>query len=98
MNFIGEFLILLAGFKINNFIIFFSSIVLIITLVYSLFFYTKVCFGQIKVFFIRYYSDLTRRAFFLSFVFAFLTLFFGIFPGDCLDFVYLNILKTCYFI
>ncbi len=81
VNFVGEFLILVSSFSINSFITFLASIILILTLVYSLFFFTKIAYGPIRFVFIRYYCDLTRREFYVIFPFFICMLLFGIFPN-----------------
>lgn len=46
VNFVGEFLILVSGVELSNVIIFLSSFGLILSLVYSLFFYGRIFFVQ----------------------------------------------------
>jgi NADH-quinone oxidoreductase subunit M len=72
INFVGEFMILLAIFKINFLITLFLFFGLVITLAYSLYLYNRVAHGFIKTIFIRYYSDLTRKDLFLLILFILL--------------------------
>ena len=44
VNFVGEFLILVAGVELSNVIVILSSLGLILSLVYSLFFYGRIFF------------------------------------------------------
>lgn len=44
VNFVGEFMISFGAFEISNVIIFLSSLGLILSLVYSLFFYNRIFF------------------------------------------------------
>jgi NADH-quinone oxidoreductase subunit M len=60
INFVGEFLILVGAFKFSNTIVIFSSFAMILTLIYSLSFYSKIFFGILQIKFIRYYSECTR--------------------------------------
>jgi len=76
VNFVGEFTIFLGSFLVNNLVIFFCLFGLFLTLVYSLFLYTKLVNGVIKVEFIRFFSDLTRREFFILFPLFFFYYFF----------------------
>ena len=85
VNFVGEFVILLGTFSINSFIIILVSIVIILTVLYSLFFYTRVMFGPLRVFFIRYYCDLTRRETYIILPFCVLIIVFGLFPRLLFD-------------
>src|ERR1700735_2851581 len=63
LNFVGELLIMLSGLIISNLVIVFSIFSLVLTLVYSLFFYNKIFFGQININFFRYFSEITRLEF-----------------------------------
>lgn len=80
INFVGEFLILVGAFEYSNVIIFISTFAMILTLMYSLSFYSKIFFGTLQIKFIRFYSECTRLEFFCLAVFFFLVLFFGFFP------------------
>jgi NADH:ubiquinone oxidoreductase subunit 4 (subunit M) len=86
INFVGEFFIFIGIFFFNNFMIFFSLLGLFLTLVYSLFIYTRIVNGLIRVFFIRFYSDYCRREFIYMFLFFFFTIYFGIFPNVLFDY------------
>src|SRR6185436_8457790 len=65
-NFIGEFLLT-------------YGILQYLTLLYSLFLYNRIFFGNIKIFFIKYYTDITRLEFFFLIIFLFLIIYFGVF-------------------
>jgi NADH-ubiquinone oxidoreductase chain 4 len=60
VNFAAEFLILLGAFELSNVMLFFSSLALILTLIYSLMFYNRIFMGFLPLSFIRFYSDLIR--------------------------------------
>ena len=59
-------------FTISLLLYFLSTFSLILTLLYSLFLYNRIFFGNIKIFFIKYYNDITRLEFFFLFLFIFL--------------------------
>src|SRR6185312_12289305 len=80
INFVGEFLILVGAFEYSNIIIFLSTFAMILTLIYSLSFYSKLFFGSLQIKFIRFYCDCTRLEFFCLFIFSFLVIFFGLIP------------------
>jgi NADH-quinone oxidoreductase subunit M len=80
INFVGEFLILVGAFQYSNVIVVFSSFAMILTLIYSLSFYSKIFFGCLQINFIRFYCECTRLEFFCLIIFCFLVLFFGLFP------------------
>lgn len=44
VNFVGEFLVLLGGFEFSNVVIFFSTLGTVLSLIYSLFFYSRIFF------------------------------------------------------
>jgi proton-translocating NADH-quinone oxidoreductase chain M len=78
-NFVGEFLILNGLFSISTTLFFFSSIPLILSLIYSLFLFTRVFFGPIYNNFIRYYSEMIL----LEFVVLFLLILVSIVGAFC---------------
>jgi len=80
INFVGEFLILVGAFKYSNTLIIFSSIGMILTLIYSLSFYSKIFFGTLQIKFIRFYSECTRLEFFCLILFFLFIIIFGLFP------------------
>ena len=80
INFVGEFLILVGAFKYSNTIIIFSNFAMILTLIYSLSFYSKIFFGSLQIKFIRFYSECTRLEFFCLILFFNLVILFGLFP------------------
>jgi NADH-quinone oxidoreductase subunit M len=88
ISFVGEFLIFIGVFFYNNFMIFFSLFGIFLTLVYSLFIYTRISNGLIRVFFIRYYADYSRREYIYMVIFLFFTIYFGIFPNVVFDYSY----------
>jgi NADH:ubiquinone oxidoreductase subunit 4 (subunit M) len=93
LNFVGELLIMLSGLLISNLVIVFSIFSLILTLVYSLFFYNKIFFGQINLNFFRFFSEITRLEFFIIIIFFFIIFFFGIFPNILLKIIIIFLVK-----
>lgn len=97
VNFVGEFTIFLGSFLVNNLVVIFCLFGLFLTLVYSLFLYTKLVNGLIKVDFIRFFGDLTRREFYILFPLFFLTIFFGLFPNFLFDYSFSSIYYWFFF-
>ena len=97
-NFIGEFLLTYGILQYSSFIVFLSTFSLILTLLYSLFLYNRIFFGNIKIFFVKYYSDITRLEFFFLFIFLFLILYFGLFPYIVFDNIYYFSYKLKFYI
>jgi len=98
INFVGEFTIFLGSFLYNNIIIFFSLIGLLFTLIYSLFLYTRIANGIIKVLFIRFYSDIVRREFYMLFPFICILIYMGIFPNFVFDINFSSIFYYYYYL
>jgi len=98
VNFVGEFIIFLGGFLFNNMVILFSLIGLLCTLIYSLLLYTRVANGIIKVYFIRFYADITRREFYILLPFIYLSFYLGIFPNFLFDLNFSSIFYYYYYI
>lgn len=86
VNFVGEFIIFIGSFFVNNYIIFCLLIGLFLTLIYSLFLFTKIVFGGLKVEFIRFFSDLSRRESYILLILLILVIYFGINANVLLDF------------
>jgi len=91
LNFIGEFLVLIGLLKLNFFIIFFSSIGLFFSVVYSMYAYSRVLHGNIKYFIILRVKDLNLVEFHILFLLSFCILFFGFFPNIIIDTVYISL-------
>ena len=97
-NFIGEFLLTYGALTFSFIITLLTTFSLILSLMYSLFLYNRVFFGTLKIFFIRFYNDLTRLEFIFLFIFLFIVLFFGIFPMFIFDNVYMYSFKLKFLI
>jgi NADH-quinone oxidoreductase subunit M len=85
-NFVGEFIIFIGSFFSNNLIIIFISYSLFLTLIYSLFLFNRLVYGLVKVDFLRFFSDIARREFFLLFSLFFFIIYFGLFPNIIFDY------------
>lgn len=80
-GFICEFLTFLAAFNSNPFIGLFSSMAIIQTPAYSLWFFHKIIYGKLSPYFISIFSDLSFKEFSILFPLLFFTLFLGIYPN-----------------
>jgi len=58
-----------------------SCFAMILSLIYSLFLYNKIIFGNINYIFIKFYTDVTRLEFMYLFLLAFIIVLIGIFPN-----------------
>lgn len=80
-NFIGEILIFFGLVFSNLFICLLAGSTMVFSAAYSLALYTHIVLGQLNPIFVKYFSDLGRREFYMFFVLAVFTVFFGIFPN-----------------
>jgi len=88
VNFVGEFVIFIGSFFVNNLVIFFTIGGMFLTMLYSLFLYNRISTGILKLSFIYYFSDLSRREFYLLFFLCFLTIILGVFPNFLFDYMF----------
>jgi len=90
VNFVGEFVIFVGAFFVNNLVVFFTVAGMFLTMLYSLFLYNRIATGPLKLSFIHYFSDISRREFYLLSFLCFLTIVLGIFPNFMFDFIFSN--------
>jgi NADH-quinone oxidoreductase subunit M len=80
-NFIGELLVFFGLVFVNFFVCLLSGVTMVFSAAYSLALYTHTMLGSLNPFFVKHFSDLSRREFCMIFVLVVLTVFFGIFPN-----------------
>lgn len=80
-SFIGEVLIFFGLILINVLVCIISGFTMVLSAAYSLALYTHTMLGNINVFFVKYFSDVSRREFFILFTLVSLTVLLGIFPN-----------------
>lgn len=97
INFVGEFVIFVGSFFFNNFIIICIIYGLFLTLVYSLFLFNRLVYGTLKIEFLRFFSDLSRREFFIVFILMLLILYFGLFPNLLFDYSFNSLFYYFFF-
>jgi NADH:ubiquinone oxidoreductase subunit 4 (subunit M) len=90
VNFVGEFVIFIGSFFVNSLVIFFTVGGMFLTMLYSLFLYNRISTGVYKLLFIHYFSDVSRREFYLLSFLCFLCIFLGIFPNFLFDYIFSN--------
>lgn len=97
-GFIGEFLIMLGMFFNNFFLVFFCFLGSILTSVYSFWLYNRIFFGFLSFVSLYNFYDLTKKEFFISFIFCFFVIFMGIFPNFFLNPMFLSVFKLLEFL
>lgn len=80
-SFIGEFSVLLGIALDNLFIAFFAGLSMVFSAIYSLILFSSVMLGKINNHFLKLFSDLTKREFFILLSLVFFIIFFGIVPN-----------------
>ena len=84
-NFVGEFLILVGAFQVNTTVAFLGATGMVLGGGYSLWLYNRIAFGNLKVQYIKSFSDVNREEAFIQTVLLVGTLIMGIYPEIFLD-------------
>merc|ERR1712086_668008 len=93
-NFIGE-LVIFIGLVERNFLICFISITgVILSVIYTMFFFNRLVFGNLNLNFIFEYQDLLKREFYILFLCLFLTIFLGFFPNIIFDTIMVSVVMS----
>jgi NADH-quinone oxidoreductase subunit M len=100
-NFIGE-LVVFIGLIDKNFLVTFISITgVILSVLYSIFLFNRLAFGNLNVKYISTYTEISHREMAIISPLIFLTLFFGFFPSFIFDVITPSVLliveKSKYF-
>ncbi|MCL4768619.1 MAG: NADH-quinone oxidoreductase subunit M [Hyphomicrobiaceae bacterium] len=84
-GFVGEFLTLIAAFKVNTWVAFLATTGIILSAAYMLYLYRRVIFGVIERPNLRAIRDMSPREVVVLAPLVFLTILFGFFPAPILD-------------
>lgn len=84
-GFVGEFLTLLAAFKVNTWVAFLATTGVILSAGYALWLYRKVIFGQLEKPELKDILDLNSREIAVFVPLVVLTVLFGVWPSPVLD-------------
>jgi proton-translocating NADH-quinone oxidoreductase chain M len=88
-SFVGEFLLLLGIFKINNIVCFYSSLGVILCGAYSLWLYNRLIYGNLNINNVLLFKDLNFREFSILLPLLLLVFFLGIYPTFFLKYLHL---------
>ena len=86
-GFIGEFLTIIATFKVSMIAAVFAASGVILSAIYGLFLYKNMVFGQITNEAIEILNDLNNREKLILIPLAFLVIFFGLYPSPIINLV-----------
>jgi NADH-quinone oxidoreductase subunit M len=84
-NFIGELVVFISLIERNFFVMLISVTGVILSVVYTMFFFNRLIFGNLNLSYIFEYQDILKREFFTLSLCLVLTLVFGIFPNLIFD-------------
>jgi NADH-quinone oxidoreductase subunit M len=92
-GFIGEFLTLLAAFKVNTWVAFLATTGVILSAAYALYVYRRVIFGALVKPALKNIQDLSYREIGIIAPLVVLTIFFGLHPAPILDVTAVSVKK-----
>jgi NADH-quinone oxidoreductase subunit M len=84
-GFVGEFLTLMAAFKVNTWVAFFATTGVVLSAAYALWLYRRVVFGALQKDSLKAIADMSGREFFIFIPLVLLTILFGVYPAPILD-------------
>ncbi len=91
--FVGEFLTLLAAFKVSTQVAFFATTGVILSAAYALWLYRRMIFGALEKPAMKALADLSPREIAFLAPLVILTIFFGFYPAPVLDVTALSVKK-----
>ena len=92
-GFIGEFLTLMAAFKVNTWVAFFATTGVILSAAYALYLYRRVIYGALVKPALKTIQDLSPREIGILAPLVALTIFFGFYPAPILDVTAVSVKK-----
>jgi len=90
-SFVGEFLILTGSFKVNTSITFLSATGMVIGACYSLWLFNRISYGNLKTQYFTYFSDISKREFFIFLPLIVGTLVMGLYPEIFLESIHMSV-------
>jgi NADH-quinone oxidoreductase subunit M len=90
-NFIGEFLILVGLFEKNTFVMVFAATGVVLSAVYSIWLFNRVCFGTLKNEYIKKFVSINESEIYVLSILALFTIYFGLNSSPITDLVSLPV-------
>jgi NADH-quinone oxidoreductase subunit M len=69
----------------NVFILILTTFSIVLSVIYTMWFFNRIVFGNLKILYIKNWSDINKKENFILFTLLSLTIFFGFFPNFILD-------------
>jgi NADH-quinone oxidoreductase subunit M len=85
-GFVGEFLTLLAVFKVNTWVALFATLGVVLSAAYALWLYRRVVFGVLSKDSLKGLLDMSTREKAIIYPLVVLVIFFGVYPAPLLDY------------
>nr|QYA17610.1 NADH dehydrogenase subunit 4 [Porphyra crispata] len=79
-SFVGELLILIGVFQLSPISAFLSAFSMILGAGYSIWLFNRICFGSLKLQYIKNFQDVSRREFYILFPLSVFILWMGVYP------------------
>jgi proton-translocating NADH-quinone oxidoreductase chain M len=79
-NFVGELLLFTGIFQDNIFVTILAATGIVLSGAYSLWLFNRIAYGNLKTQYIKGFSDLSKREFYVLLPLIFLTIFLGLYP------------------
>ena len=99
-SFIGEFLILIGSFNVNPSVTFIGALGMILGGCYALWLFNRIAYGNLKIQYIKAYTDINKREFIIFAPLIAGTLFLGIYPEIILQSLHMSVnflIETMFF-
>lgn len=90
-SFVGEFLLLIGAFKINCFITIINAFSMVISAVYALFLFNRICYGNLKTQYINIFLDLNYREFLILLPLVICSLVSGVYSDIFLNSIHVSV-------
>lgn len=84
-SFVGEFLLLVGIFKVNPIVSLLSAFSLILSGIYSLWLINRIIYGNLKIQYVIFFTDINRREVYAILPLVFAVFILGLYPEICIE-------------
>jgi proton-translocating NADH-quinone oxidoreductase chain M len=90
-NFVGEFLLIAGSFKINSLIVLINAFSMVISAVYALFLFNRICYGNLKTQYVNIFSDLSYKEFLTFLPLVICSIISGVYSNIFLNSIHISV-------
>lgn len=90
-GFVGEFLVLVGLFQSNKFVGVLASVGMVLGAAYSIWLWSRIACGNLKIYFIKSFADLNFREMYMFLPLLSATFFVGVYPEVILDTLHMSV-------